>query len=121
MKRVQYNHKRNLTVTDYTADVRKIIVAAGGKLVNMKPIRYSKSTYWASWVQRVEYIKDGENRVAYQYCSDGLEGEVFASWFWCPLESDCSYDYANTLVRPADNCPATYDEVPSDMLTEIYA
>ncbi len=120
MKNSTYNYRSNLVETNYTADLVKIIQAAGGIVTRVTPYCYSKSMYSASWIQRVQYTKDGENRVAYQLCGDGIYDEIFASWFWCPADRDPSLAVVNHLLRGEDT-PSSFDEMPSDMVSVKFA
>jgi hypothetical protein len=119
MKRTQYNHASNLS-KGYTSSIVEIITANGGELVQTTNHNYSRRGYGATWLQRVEYKKDGESRIAYQFCGDGLDGEYFGTWFWSPAEHNCSLDFADRLCRPEWAMAREYDEMPSDMAPKFY-
>jgi hypothetical protein len=116
MNRVQYRHHTNLN-KGYGRNLAELLPLAGCALVQITNHRYLKAGYGATWMQRIQYQKNGESRVAYQFCGDGINGEFFGSWFWCPMEHDCSLDFASDLVRPEWDKSnfRQYDELPEDM------
>ena len=120
MKNSTYNYRSNLVQTIKTQDLLKAMQSAGITVTRMTPFCFSKSMYAASWIQRIQYIKDGENRVAYQLCSDSIIDEVFGSWFWCPADRDPSLSVVNHLLR-GDDTPSSFGEMPADMVSVKFA